>query len=317
MTKGMTPITSRRNGDGAVGKRPEEPGQRLRFGNGKAKHGAKNVFRRKMTCFLGLALLCAAFFASSARAQLYAVDSSRALYTIDMNTGAKTLIGTVSANAGTTSGLSYDSVHNVVYLVSTSTDSLYSLDLATGTASLIGAFGDAAIVMHGVEYDDSTGILYGLSSHNNGLYNINPLTGAATLIGTSGLTSFSNLGYNSTTNQMFLTNSGTDSLYSIDRATGAVTLIGPLNGPTNPNGLAYNRDNLMLYMVDNNTDSLYTINTATGAANLIGSTGTGNLLGLVYIPIPEPASFILFGLGSAALAGLRLRSAASRRRKAR
>ena len=40
-------------------------------------------------------------------------------------------------------------------------------------------------------------------------------------------------------------------------------------------------------MVDNNTDSLYTINLATGAANLIGSTGTGNFLGLVYIPCPN------------------------------
>jgi hypothetical protein len=37
-------------------------------------------------------------------------------------------------------------------------------------------------------------------------------------------------------------------------------------------------------MVDNNTDSLYTINLARAAANLIGSTGTGNFLGLVYIP---------------------------------
>ena len=136
----------------------------------------------------------------------------------------------------------------------------------------------------------------------------------ATFIGTSGLASFTNLGFNSTTNQMFATNSGTDSFYSIDRATGAVTLIGPLTGPTNPNGLAYNRDNQLLYLVDNTTDSLYTINLATGAANLIGSTGPGNLLGLVYIPIPEPGSVILLGLGGAVFAGLRWRSAARRRK---
>ncbi|MBK9215520.1 MAG: beta-propeller fold lactonase family protein [Chloracidobacterium sp.] len=227
--------------------------------------------------------------------QLYAVDSSRALSTIDITTGAKTLIGTVSANAGTTSGMAYDPVNNIVYLSSSGNDSVYTLDLATGTATLIGAFGDAAIVMHGLEYDTSTGILYGVSSHNNGLYNINKTTGVATLIGTSTLTSFTNIGFNSTTNQMFATNSGADSFYSMDRATGATTLIGPLSGPTNPNGLAYNPNNQNLYLVDNTTDSLYTINTATGAATLIGSTGAGNLLGLTFAgtsgggcPTPSP-----------------------------
>ena len=314
MTNGMTSIMSERSGDGAVGMRSEEPGQWLRFGQGKANAGASNTFHRKMPFFLGLALLCAAFLAPSARAQLIAVDSARALYTLDISTGARTQIGTVSANAGTTAGLAYDMAHNIVYLTSSSTDSLYSLNLATGAATLIGAYGDAAVVMHGLEYDDATGILYGVSSHNNGLYNINPLTGVATLIGTSGLTSFTNLGYNSTTNQMFATNSGTDSFYSMNLATGGATLIGALNGPTNPNGLAYNPDNQMLYLVDNNTDSLYTINLATGAANLIGSTGTGNFLGLAYIPIPEPGSVMLLGLGGAILASLRWHSAARRRK---
>jgi len=79
-------------------------------------------------------------------------------------------------------------------------------------------------------------------------------------------------------------------------------LIGPLNGPTNPNGVAFNRDNGLMYMVDNSTDNLYTINLLTGAATLIGSTGSGNLLGLVYIPVPEPASVALLGLGGAFLA---------------
>ena len=135
------------------------------------------------------------------------------------------------------------------------------------------------------------------------------------MIGTSGLTSFTNLGYNSTTNQMYATNSGADSFYSINRATGAVTLIGPLGGPTNPNGVAYNRDNQLMYMVDNNTDGLYTINLATGAATLIGSTGSGNLLCLVYLPIPEPGSVMLVGLGAALLAARRWGGLGRPRRK--
>lgn len=230
----------------------------------------------------------------AAEPHLVAVDSSRALYEIDPATGAKTPIGTVSANAGTTAGLAVGPA-NVVYLTSTSTDSLYTLDLATGTATLVGAYGDAAIVMHGLEYVPSTDKLYGESSHNGGLYEINRTTGAATLIGTSGLTSFTNLVWNSASSTMYATNSATpENLYTVNLASGAVTLVGPLNGPTNPNGLAFDPDTGTTYLVDNTTDSLYTLNLATGAATLVGSTGTGNLLGLLYINGPIPVELMGF-----------------------
>jgi DNA-binding beta-propeller fold protein YncE len=222
-----------------------------------------------------------------------AVDSSRALFEIDITTGAKTPIGTVSANAGTTAGLAIGA-GNTVYVTSTTNDSLYTLDLPTGTATLAGPYGDAAIVMHGIEYVPTTDTLYGVSQHNNGLYVIDKTTGTATLVGTSGLTSFTNLGWNSATSIMYATNSGTDSFYTIDLATGAATLVGPLAGPTNPNGLAYHPDNGNLYLVDNTTDSFYTINMATGAATLVGPMGTGNLLGLAYINGPIPVELMGF-----------------------
>lgn len=106
---------------------------------------------------------------ASAQGRLIAVDSSRALYEIDMTAGAKTSIGTVSSNTSTAAGLAYDPLGNVLYLTSTGNDSLYSVDLATGNATLIGAYGDTSIVMHGLEWDSSTGKLFGLSSHNQGL----------------------------------------------------------------------------------------------------------------------------------------------------
>jgi hypothetical protein len=224
---------------------------------------------------------------------MIAVDSNRNLYEIDIATGGKTQIGTVSANAGTTAGLTIGAA-NTVYLTSTGNDSLYTLDLATGNATLVGAYGDPALVMHGLEYVPATDTLYGASSHNAGLYVIDKTTGAATLVGLTGLASFTNLGWNSSTGIMYAANSGTDSFYTINLATGAATLVGPLAGPTNPNGLAYNFANGTLYLVDNTTDTLYTIALATGAATPVGSTGAGNLLGLAYLEGPIPVELTGF-----------------------
>lgn len=168
---------------------------------------------------------------------MVAIDSSRAVSEIDVATGAKTPISTASVGAGTTGGLALGA-GNTVYLTSTSNDSLYTLDVPTGNATLVGAYGDAAIVMHGLEYVPATDTLYGLSSHDNGLYQIDKTTGAASLVGTTGLTSFSNLGWNPNTGVMYLTNSGTDSLYTLNLATGAATLVGS-TGTGNLLGLVF------------------------------------------------------------------------------
>ena len=171
------------------------------------------------------------------------------------------------------------------------------LDLDTGTATLIGGYGSSAFVMHGLEYDSSTGKLYGATSHDGGIYEINKTTGFATLVGTTGLSSFINLGYDSDNDIMYASNSGADSFYKINLMDGSATLIGALNNSTNPNGMAYDYLNDIMFMVDNSQDNLYKIDLNTGNAEIIGSTGSGNLLGLVYI-VPEPATLSLLVLGS-------------------
>ena len=250
-----------------------------------------------LTSAVALAVAGSAFGAD----RLIAIDSSRAFYEIDRATGAKTLLGTASSNAGTAGGLAYDRATGTLYLTSTSNDSLYTLDLTTGTATLVGPYGDASLVMHGMEYDDSTGTLYGASTGN--LLTINKTTGQATVVGPHGqnTTGFLNLGYNSDTNVMYGTHTSTDSFYSIDRSTGFATLIGLMNGPTNPHGLAWDSTNDVMYLADPGTDNLFTINLSTGAATAVGSTGAGNLLGLVFIPeIPEPSTLALAGIATGA-----------------
>lgn len=237
---------------------------------------------RTLTPFVLPCLLVAPLAAQ----RMITCDSSRAVFEVDIATGTRTQVGTISSNVGVAGGLAYDTNAGKLYVTSTSLDSVYLVDVTNWNATLIGNYGLGTVpVMHGLEWDPTTNTLYGMSQHDAGLYTIDTTTGAATLVGVTGLTSFCNLALDLAQNVMFMTNSATDSCYTIDRTTGVVTLLGPLGvGVSNPNGLAYNIDNQTMYFVDNSTDTLYTIDPITGAATVIGSTGTGNLLGLAYIP---------------------------------
>ncbi len=228
---------------------------------------------------------------AAAQGTMYACQSSREFYSINLDTGAKTFRFNITSNATVSAALAYDCETQTTYVTNTLANvgvskSLYRLNLTNGQATLVGPFGDPAILMHGLEINSITGDLYGISSHNGGLYAVDRDNGAATLIGLTGiigLGSFGNLGFNSDTGVMYATNALTDSLYRINLTTGAATLVGPLNGPISIGALAYNIDNHTMYMVDNDNDILYQIDLTTGQAEAIGPTGPGNLIGLVYV----------------------------------
>lgn len=239
----------------------------------------------------GFCLICANLFVLVSasvclgQGRLIAVDSSRALSEIDVLRAFKFSIGVVSMEAGTTGGLALQPSTGTVFVTSTGNDSLYTLDLSTGTATLVGAYGiTSSIVMHGLEFT-SSGVLYASSSHNGGLYEIDPSTGAATFVGLTTGSSFTNLVWDSHTGTMYTTHSGDDSFRVLDLTLGIATSLGFLTHSTNPQGLAYHERRRKVYLVDNTTDQLYIVNTSSGLATSVGSTGSGNLLGLVYVPV--------------------------------
>ncbi len=244
---------------------------------------------------LPVALLFFAFAVPAHAGRLIAVDAGRALYELDMTTGAKTQIGTVSSNAGTVGEITRNPLTGTIYLSSTSLHNLYTLDLSTGNATLIGPYLNATF-MHGLEWDSSTGTLYG--GANSNFYTVDTSTGTATLLGAAGVGPFLNLGYDSDTNVMYATSGATDSFYTLDRTTGVVTLIGTLNGPTNPHSLAWDTEHHVMWHLDTGTNALYTINLTTGAASLVGPTGSGNLLGLMFLPNATTGTAFCFGDGS-------------------
>ena len=220
-------------------------------------------------------LLCTFFLTaisvtSFAQGRLISIDTTRLISEINMTTGSRTTLGTLSTLV-MPGGLAYDKVSQKIYMSTSSDRSLYTLDLTTLTATLIGSFG-VAVNFNGLEWDSVHGVLYGASSHNGALYTINTTTGAATQITSSPTQMALNLGYNSLTDTMYATNNANKGWYSVNRTTGAFSLIGTLGtGLGIINGLAFNSDNGIMYMVEDTTsDGLYSVNMATGAATLIG-----------------------------------------------
>jgi DNA-binding beta-propeller fold protein YncE len=248
-------------------------------------------------------LLPCIFLVPAAAQRMFALDANRSVYELDLTTAVRTLVGTVSGNAGVAAGFTYDRVTGKLWLTSSGNDSVYLVDLTNWSASLVGNYGLGTVVaMHGIEWDSSTNTLWAMSQHNGGLYTVDQATGSATLLGLSGTIGFQNLAHAALTDTMFMTASGTDSLYTIDRATGAATLIGAMGaGAANVNGLAFDSDNQTLYATDNLTDNLYSIDTTTGAATAIGATAGTNLVGLVFVPGGGRLSRVEHGCGAATI----------------
>jgi DNA-binding beta-propeller fold protein YncE len=235
-----------------------------------------------------------------AQGRLVGINST-GVYEISMANGSVTQISTLAAGSGTIGGLAYDSANGILYMCSTQNQNLMTLNPDTGAWNVVGSYGlSANPIMHGLEYNPDDGRLYahsGSSSFGYYLYDVSTTNGSATLIGQSSLTSFHNLGYDSTNDIMYLTNSNTDSLYTVDLSNNVTTLVGSLVNATNPNGLAYNHDTGVMYMLDNSTDNLYTLNLQTGEATVVGSMGSANFLSLVYLPaVPAPGALAVLGM---------------------
>lgn len=109
--------------------------------------------------------------------------SSSTLYTIDKNTGAATLIGTIT-NAPCAINLAMDPAGQWLYAVDIVNDNLVKIDPATGAGTIVGPVGVNANYAQGMDFDDVSGTLYWASYSTSGeLRVIDTTTGASTLVG--------------------------------------------------------------------------------------------------------------------------------------
>lgn len=123
-------------------------------------------------------------YASSAAA------TGATLYTINMSTGAPTVIGSVTGLT-VLIDIAVHPTTGVLYGIDTATDNLYTIDKATAAPTLVGALNFPATFAQGMDFDDNSGVLYwaayqGAAAGPGSLRIIDLATGNSTDLGTIG-----------------------------------------------------------------------------------------------------------------------------------
>lgn len=256
------------------------------------------MIKKMITPFVLLAMLSAT--AVTAAPIMYVDDSSGRLATVNVETGAVNLIGSMGT---VMTDIAFDP-NGQLYGISFS--GLYSINAQTAAASFIGNHsisGGNALVFA------SDGTLYGAGNSTSSLFTINPITGASTNLGNTGFASGGDLAFSnghlylaSTANQLVDVNLTNLTDTSSVGGFGVAGVFGLATG-----------DDGVLYAVANNT--IYTVDVATGLLTNpvdFGGHGVSAAFGQSFfseavpsIPEPETYAMLLAGLGLVGAMGRR------------
>ena len=197
-------------------------------------------------------------------------------------------------------------IGDTVYTAIEGGKSLYTVN-NSGTLSLVGT-SSAAITYYA--FGSTNAGLYMVDTVG-GLWTIDPHTGVLSLVGSTHLLMGSNtVGVSSGSNTLYLSLGA--NVYTIDTATGASTYIGN-TGATDIGALVQFGRTLFGTSVVL-SDSIYKFDVAAGTASFVtNSSAPDYAYGLAPI-IPEPATFVMLGLGGGMLAFFGLKKKASRLR---
>jgi hypothetical protein len=208
---------------------------------------------------------------------LFGLSSTGNLYTLNAVTGAATFVSALSTPlSGTRFGIDFNPTVDRLRVVSNTGQNL-RINVDTGAVTVDGALNGPVTSIVSAAYTNSfpgstSTTLYGINSVSDALYIQNPPNnGTLALVGA--------LGFDST------------ALIGFDISGSSGTAFASLT-----NG-------------DLGKSALYTINLGTGAATLVGAFGIGGntaiaapLLDIAVAAVPEPGTYLLLGLGLAAVA---------------
>ncbi len=214
----------------------------------------------------------------------YGSDNAGNLFSIDLATGAGTVIGALAGTAPAT-----EIQCNATGCFTQDRDgslSITQFDINTGVP--LGPTVPDGASFTGLEFVGST--LYGTSMTVVGgpstLQTLNPYSGAAVPIGLTGVGPISGLAYDAGTGVMYGIDggSGPANLYTIDLITGVATTVG--NTGLKAGSLEFGPDGNLYAGTTGTTGggSLYRIDPASGAATFVGATGFTAVTGLTRAP---------------------------------
>jgi len=243
-------------------------------------------------------LLCAN--AAEAAPILYGSSATGQLFTVNINTGAGTLVGTLPGGGSTE--IEVDNISGRAW--TQAPDGLFTIQqFNINTGAGIGPPIPDAGSYTGLEFTGAT--LYGTvitaggGSAPSSLRILDPLTGISTLVGLTGVGPISGLAYKGTMYGI-AGGPGPANLYTLDLIFGTATVIGSTG--IQAGSLEFGPDaNLYAGTTGANGGRLYRIDPLTGASTLIGPTGFADVTGLALVnptnPIPEPGTMMLLGAG--------------------
>lgn len=241
-------------------------------------------------------LLVILAISNSAKAQSHGFSfeyfSSGKLYTIDLTTATKTIVGSSSSGIGAADF----GANDVLYAINSETNQFYQVDTTNGAVTLIGSMMPPLNhLWTGMAYDEVSGIMYGYSAYSvaageGSLHTIDVSTGSYSLVGTqTTATSIACIAIDGTGQMYGMNIWGQGAIYSIDKATGSVAYIGDIGqgAAGMGHGMDWNKATQTMYLTTYNSftfeNTLRSVNLTTGATTQIGSP-LGNWFGAFAVP---------------------------------
>jgi PKD repeat protein len=214
------------------------------------------------------------------------------LYSIDLNTAQKTLIGNSINNLGAGDF----GANDVLYAINSTANQFYEIDTLTGGTTLIDNITPPTNHMWtGMAYDEVNEIMYGYSAHaiasgEGSLHIIDVNDGTYTLVGTqTTATAIGCIAIDGTGQMYGLQEEANAKIYQIDKDNGAVTLVGAIGqgAAGMGHGMDWSNSNQTMYLVTYNSstfaNTLRTVNLTSGSTVQIGGY-LGGWMGLIAIP---------------------------------
>ncbi len=191
----------------------------------RLERGTGTAYRAGTVVGLGNAIVQELAYDSATRTA-WLTTSTDQLWTVDLATGAATLVGTYAP--GGMNGLDWDGSRGLLYGVAAD-NRLYTIDPATAATTSVGPTGLSGTV--NIAYDSTRDELLAVDSSTISLHRLDRALGlASTISAFNGPGSPGSLAYGAAADTLYLADGLTRNLYRVDPATGLASLIGPYGG---------------------------------------------------------------------------------------